>query len=125
MTGLSKWLYLLFKCVYICISGVITNFVLTCAARKDLNLVNIQTIKVTFSNPAHNTQMSFEETIGGWINHKLVCERERELTLMERDESVQGTKDLSQLALCQDVQLQHGLIIHLQAQVKRYGGALT
>lgn len=47
-----------------------------------------------------------------------VKNRERELTLMERDERVEGTKDLSKLALCHDVQLQHGLIIHLGAQVK-------
>lgn len=46
-------------------------------------------------------------------------ERLRELTLMERYERVEGTKDLSELALCHDVQLQHGLIIHLVAQVKR------
>lgn len=37
---------------------------------------------------------------------------------MERDERVQGTEDLSELALCHDVQLQHGLIIHLVAQVE-------
>lgn len=37
---------------------------------------------------------------------------------MERDERVEGTKDLSELALRHDVQLQHGLIVHLVAQVK-------
>lgn len=37
---------------------------------------------------------------------------------MEGDERIQGTKDLSKFALCHDVQLQHGLIIHLVARVK-------
>lgn len=40
------------------------------------------------------------------------------VTLMEGDERIQGTKDLSKFALCHDVQLQHGLIIHLVARVK-------
>lgn len=42
-------------------------------------------------------------------------EAEGEFTLMEGDERIQGTKDLSKFALCHDVQLQHGLIIHLVA----------
>lgn len=37
------------------------------------------------------------------------------ITFMERNESVQSAKDLSKLTLCQDVQLQHGLIVHLAA----------
>ncbi len=36
-------------------------------------------------------------------------------TFMKRNERVQCTKDLSKLTLCQDVQLQHGLIVHLGA----------
>lgn len=38
---------------------------------------------------------------------------------MERNERVQRTKDLSKLTLCQDVQLQHGLIVHLVAHRDR------
>lgn len=37
-------------------------------------------------------------------------------TFVERNERVQSTEDLSQFTLGHDVQLQHGLIIHLQEQ---------
>lgn len=37
---------------------------------------------------------------------------------MKGDERVQGTKDLNELTLCHDIQLQHGLIIDLVAWVK-------
>lgn len=38
---------------------------------------------------------------------------------MERNEGVQCPKDLSKLALRHDVQLQHGLIVHLGAKVRK------
>lgn len=44
-----------------------------------------------------------------------VGKAERWFTLMERNERVQCTKDLSKLTLCHDVQLQHGLVVHLAA----------
>lgn len=37
---------------------------------------------------------------------------------MERNERVQSPKDLSQLTLCHDVQLQHGLIVYLAAHTE-------
>lgn len=37
---------------------------------------------------------------------------------MERNERVQSTKDLSKLTLCHDVQLQHGLIVHLTSHIE-------
>lgn len=40
-------------------------------------------------------------------------------TFVERNERVQSTEDLSQFTLCHDVQLQHGLIIHLQEQKEK------
>lgn len=42
-----------------------------------------------------------------------VCKAGRWFTFMERNERVQRTEDLSKFTLCQNVQLQHGLIIHL------------
>lgn len=39
-------------------------------------------------------------------------------TLMEWNERVQCTKDLSKLTLCHDVQLQHGLIVHLVGKLR-------
>lgn len=44
---------------------------------------------------------------------EIVGKAERWFTLMERNERVQCTKDLSKFTLCQDVQLQHGLIVNL------------
>lgn len=46
-----------------------------------------------------------------------VCKAERWLTLMERNKRVQCAEDLSKFTLCHDVQFQHGLIVHLAAEV--------
>lgn len=38
---------------------------------------------------------------------------------MERYERVQSAKDLPKFTLCHDVQLQHGLIVHLVARARK------
>lgn len=43
------------------------------------------------------------------------CYSVKRFTFMERNEGVQSAEDLSKLALCHDVQLQHGLVVNLTA----------